>query len=183
MSVFAAAGTLGELSQWRLTNLEYQKILWVAHVLHLGRSGHRLFSDSFEAWDYGPVVPALYHAVKTHRDGVIPPFTDERLPSDSPEYQTLCDAFAMTKHLSAGQLITYTHRPGGAWEQHFVPGGRRRLISDETVKSEFAMHMVPSDAAVAWAEEMADEFAQSPATYLGPENERAFGSRVLSALC
>lgn len=183
MSVFAAAGTLGELSQWSLTQLEYQKILYVAHMLHLGRTGERLFEERFEAWDYGPVVRELYQATKAYGAMPIPSFTDERFRDDYDEYQTLVDAYTMTKHLSAGQLVSYVHRPGGAWEQHYVPGGRQRFILDETVISEFASFMAPSDAAVAWAEEMADDLETSPSTYLAPENERAFGSRVLSALC
>jgi len=181
MSVFAAAGTLGDLSEWRLTNLEMQKTLYVAQMIHLGRTKQPLFAECFEAWEYGPVVPALYHVVKQAGRDPICPFTTDRLSPGTSECHALFDAFAMTRHLTPGQLISYTHRPGGAWEQYFVPFGRSRVIPNTSIQTEFEAFMMPSDEAVAWAEEMADEVEKSPSTYLAPENERAFGSRVLSA--
>jgi uncharacterized phage-associated protein len=181
MSVFAAAGTLGELSQWRLTNLEMQKTLYVAQMIHLGRTHQPLFIESFEAWEYGPVVPALYHAVKDAGRNPIPPFTEERLAHGTSECFALIDAFAMTRHLTPSQMVNYVHRPEGAWEQFYMPFGRSNAIPNDAILGEFETYMMPSDDAVAWAEEMADDVAHNPSTYLAPANERAFGSRVLSA--
>ncbi|QZN99150.1 Panacea domain-containing protein [Chenggangzhangella methanolivorans] len=64
VSALSAARTLGELRDWTLSNLEIQKILYLAHMYHLGRTGQPLINEAFEAWDYGPVVPEVYGRAK-----------------------------------------------------------------------------------------------------------------------
>mgnify|MGYP006283548483 CR=1 FL=1 len=65
VSVLSAAKRLAARSGWTLSNLELQKILYLAHMVHLGRTdGAPLVHGLFEAWDYGPVHPDLYHRVK-----------------------------------------------------------------------------------------------------------------------
>src|SRR5260370_345624 len=44
--------------------LQMQKLLYLAQGWTLGLSGDRLFPDLIEAWEYGPVVPDIYHALK-----------------------------------------------------------------------------------------------------------------------
>ncbi|RWO77206.1 type II toxin-antitoxin system antitoxin SocA domain-containing protein [Mesorhizobium sp.] len=64
LHVLSAAKHLAKQSGWSLSNLELQKILYLAHMFYLGRTGEPLVSGHFEAWDYGPVHPDLYHRVK-----------------------------------------------------------------------------------------------------------------------
>ena len=64
ISVSAAAKRLCERSGWSLTNLKLQKLLYISHMFHLGKTGEPLVNGHFEAWDYGPVSPFLYHKVK-----------------------------------------------------------------------------------------------------------------------
>jgi len=72
ISTFAAARRVCERSNWRVTNLAIQKILYLAHMGHMGENGGaRLLASQFEAWDYGPVEPNLYHKVKFFGDGPI----------------------------------------------------------------------------------------------------------------
>lgn len=61
---FVAAKTLGYGCDWSISNLEMQKILYIAHMYYMGKFGARLISTPFEAWDYGPVHPELYHKLK-----------------------------------------------------------------------------------------------------------------------
>ena len=51
-------------SGWSLSNLELQKILYVGQMLYLGRYNEPLVNEVFEAWDYGPVLPTIYHSAK-----------------------------------------------------------------------------------------------------------------------
>lgn len=54
-----------EKGDWCLSNLKLQKILYMSQMYYMGKNnGARLVDTSFEAWDYGPVSPALYHRVK-----------------------------------------------------------------------------------------------------------------------
>lgn len=45
----------------RLTNMKLQKLLYFAQGWHIAVRGKPLFNEQIEAWDYGPVVPTVYH--------------------------------------------------------------------------------------------------------------------------
>ena len=66
-----------KMSGWTITNLKLQKILYIAHMVYVGRTdGTVLIDEMFEAWDFGPVLPNLYHRVKilvTARSGTFSP--------------------------------------------------------------------------------------------------------------
>ena len=48
-----------------ITNLSLNKLVYLAQVESLQRRGQKpLFSDEIEAWQYGPVEPAVYHLFK-----------------------------------------------------------------------------------------------------------------------
>lgn len=181
MRVFIAARTLGEASSWRLTNLQMQKILYVAHMLHMGRTGSRLIDELFEAWEFGPVLPSLYRFAKSNKNGFINPFSHvETFVEGSLERCAVEDALALTRHLSASELIRLTHRAGGAWDRLYEPGLMSISIPDHEILTEFHSHMIASQDAVSWAEKMADEIEAAPSRYLDSERKRAFRARVLS---
>ncbi len=47
------------------TNLSLNKLVYLSQVESLRcTDGTPLFSDAIEAWDYGPVEPAVYHSFK-----------------------------------------------------------------------------------------------------------------------
>mgnify|MGYP001005556689 CR=1 FL=1 len=64
ISSLSAARLACEIRNWELTNLELQKILYIAHVAHLGSLDRPLIEEPFEAWDFGPVIANLYHYIK-----------------------------------------------------------------------------------------------------------------------
>jgi uncharacterized phage-associated protein len=69
ISSIAAARHVCKMSAWPLTNLKLQKIPYLAHMVFVGRTDGRLLIDEpFEAWDFGPVLPRLYHRVKIFGD-------------------------------------------------------------------------------------------------------------------
>ncbi|MDB5411029.1 MAG: uncharacterized protein JWL84_5941 [Rhodospirillales bacterium] len=54
-----------------VTNMALNKIIYFSHGWHMALHDRPLVSVSFEAWDYGPVVPLLYHQFKGHGDQAI----------------------------------------------------------------------------------------------------------------
>ncbi|MGL5446458.1 MAG: Panacea domain-containing protein [Rhabdaerophilum sp.] len=139
VSVFSAAKQLGETSSWSLTNLEMQKILYLAHMFHLGRTnGEPLVFGHFEAWDYGPVHPDLYHRLKIFgRSAVQDVFYDAVSLKAGAERDIINEAYEQLGHIGAGRLVSATHRPNGAWHTNYVVGSKGCLIQNSEILQEF----------------------------------------------
>lgn len=136
----AAAKRMAAHSGWSLSNLELQKLLYIAHMFHLGRTGEPLVSGLFEAWDYGPVHPAVYHHVKVF--GASPVgnvFHSSADLGDTDEAKLLDQAVEQLSHLSPGKLVAITHRSGGAWERNYRPGTRGIIIPNDEILAEYKL--------------------------------------------
>ncbi|MDA1024183.1 MAG: DUF4065 domain-containing protein [Proteobacteria bacterium] len=91
----SAAKLICKLSNWSVTNLKLQKILYIAHMFHMGKNdGAPLVEGEFEAWDYGPVEPSVYKKVKMFGSDPIEDvfFGVPDVESDSLEYESLNSA-------------------------------------------------------------------------------------------
>jgi len=44
-----------------ITPLKLQKLVYFAHGWYLGFTGEPLLNEGIQAWEYGPVIPSLYH--------------------------------------------------------------------------------------------------------------------------
>ena len=51
--------------------LQMQKLVYLAQGWTLGLTASFLFREQIEAWEYGPVVPDLYHSLKAFGSGSI----------------------------------------------------------------------------------------------------------------
>ena len=47
-----------------ISNLKLQKILYFVQAAFLSIQGFPCFPDDFVAWNYGPVIPAVYYKYK-----------------------------------------------------------------------------------------------------------------------
>lgn len=139
ISVLSAARRLADQSGWTLSNLKLQKILYLAHMFYLGRtSGDPLVSGYFEAWDYGPVHPDLYHRVKVFGSNSVENiFYDNPMPPEGAERAILDEAYASLGSAGSGKLVHATHAPGGAWDINYQPGIRHCIISNEDILNEY----------------------------------------------
>ena len=109
-----------------ISNLALQKLLYFAHGHYLIRTGTPLVQGSFEAWQYGPVHPAVYNAFRCEagrpiaiRAAARNVMTGETrplaLPDDADVRQQLRDVLRSYGHLSPGRLVDITHAPKGPW--------------------------------------------------------------------
>lgn len=138
VNVLTAAKHMAERSEWSLSNLQLQKLIYLAHMFYLGRTGRPLVHGSFEAWDYGPVHPQLYHVAKVFgSDPVRDVFGPVGDISGTPEGNILDEAYDALGHTRPGQLVNATHKAGGAWDVNYIPGARRIIIPNEDILSEF----------------------------------------------
>lgn len=137
--VLEAAKRLARRSGWSLSNLELQKILYLAHMFYLGRTGEPLVGGSFQAWDYGPVHPTLYHHAKVFGSSPVENIfrSVPDLADETPEARILDEAFDELSDNRPGQLVAATHRSGGAWDRNYVPAARHVIIPNDQILEEY----------------------------------------------
>lgn len=120
-----------------VSNLQLQKILYFAQRDYIrSHNGNVLFPDSFEAWQYGPVVPSVYRSYSIfggspifkaaeYRDFNI--FVGKREPIekvDGIELDSVAETYRKWGFLPAWQLVESTHKPGGAWDSVYNRDGK-----------------------------------------------------------
>lgn len=138
--VLSAAHTVCQLRDWTVSNLELQKILYIAHMFHLGTTdGQPLILEPFEAWEYGPVVPALYRRARAFGSEPVRNVFhwDAAIRDGTTEYKMLKEASEATKTMKAGRLVSVTHWPDGAWAKCYRSGERGIIIPNHLILEEF----------------------------------------------
>lgn len=128
-----------EAGNWRVTNLQLQKILYLSQMFYLGLEGERLIDSVFEAWDLGPVEPNVYRQVRQFGASPIEDvFWDARaFKKDDKRRRLLSDACRDLLSLRPGELVEITHWEKGAWAKNYVPGIGRTRIPDADIIEEF----------------------------------------------
>jgi uncharacterized phage-associated protein len=94
-----------------LSNLKLQKLCYYGQgFLAAMRSGLPLFGETIEAWDHGPVVPALYHKFKVHGASPIPAPRDfDANVINEDDREALSDIHEYYGQFSAWRLRNMTH--------------------------------------------------------------------------
>jgi len=92
-----------------VTNLKLQKILYFIEAYSLSVNGKSLFSDSIEAWEYGPVIPNVYHQFKSQGSS---PIIDKNVTvkMDKKTADLISGVWETFNKYSASRLVDITHR-------------------------------------------------------------------------
>jgi uncharacterized phage-associated protein len=128
-----------ELSKWRLSNLEANKLLYFAHMISLGRSGGKepLVNELFQAWDYGPVLPGAYHHAKMFGSKPVKPFAF-RSAGPLPEWDCVFDeTLKIMGNLTSSQLVAESHWQDGAWARYYRPNSKGIEIPNGAILEEY----------------------------------------------
>lgn len=137
-----------------LTQMQLQKLVYIAHGWNLAIGGHPLTLDDPEAWEYGPVYRELRGALRSYgRDPVtrkiknaefIPgafdddPDADAVASLDDTERQVIDRVFVDYGGFHAFQLSALTHKPGTPWTTVYSDGaGKFAKISADKIKNHF----------------------------------------------
>lgn len=139
MKALQAAKTACEASGWTITNLQLQKILYIAHMVHLGRTGRPLVDDEyFEAWDYGPVLPTVYRHVSGFGSRPIANvFATIPDPSNDDERRSIDSAVKKLASIEPFRLVKILHDDRSAWQNHYDQHRRDNIIPDEAIANEY----------------------------------------------
>jgi len=111
-----------------ITPMKLQKLTYYCHAEFLAATGRPLVAQEFEAWDYGPVIPGLFHEFKsfgreaiTSRAMRFDPISARRQhveSADLGEFQPLIrQAFALYVGYSASALSRMSHVESGPWSE------------------------------------------------------------------
>lgn len=135
-----------------LTNMQMQKLPYIAHGWALALRGEPLVAQSPEAWKYGPVYPELYDALKQYGPGDVTDYIHEndanpfceirgqRVTANlNDEERRLIDAvWNNYKNKSGFMLSTLTHQPGTPWTTTYQNGnGRHNIINDDLIRQHY----------------------------------------------
>ncbi|MBS7217743.1 MAG: DUF4065 domain-containing protein [[Clostridium] spiroforme] len=111
-----------------ISNLKLQKVLYFVQAEFLvGTPDHRAcFLDPIEAWDFGPVVPSVYHQYKIYGSGIIPsdnndilkPYYDRISEDDQEMINNIVEA---TFDYTASELVNLTHNQA-PWKDAYRKG-------------------------------------------------------------
>lgn len=124
--------------------MKLQKLLYFVYRDYLKKTGEPLFSERFEAWPYGPVLPSIYDEFKSFHGKPITKFAKNADGSASIISSTASGAQGVVysiasvwekyKNYSGIDLSCITHRKGSAW---YMASARHELMLDsEEIKEE-----------------------------------------------
>lgn len=123
-----------------LTPMQLMKLVYIAHGWSLGLRDVDLFRNRIEAWQYGPVMPDLYHATKQFGRNPIPldrVGDENQIPVSFDDACFLRDVFDKYGHLSGIQLSYLTHQSGTPWDEVYEPGVSQIEIPDRLIKGHY----------------------------------------------
>ena len=134
-----------------LTAMQLQKLCYLSHGFSLALFDKPFTNDKIEAWDYGPVYPDLYDAVKRYGGAPIAELIHQSNWAEKEEVRgpvMKADLSADERELTetvwkdygsfeAFQLSALTHEDDSPWAKVYRPGQRNLVIEDSLIKSYF----------------------------------------------
>lgn len=126
-------------SEQRLSNLtpmKLQKLLYFAQSWHLALNHAPLIDESFHRWQYGPVIPSLYHDFKEYGANPIVNYGGHFIvqngqfvkaypivQDNDPAWNFIDKIIDVYGNFSGPQLSELTHQSNSAWAKSGPPDG------------------------------------------------------------
>ena len=124
-----------------LTPLQLIKLVYIAHGWSLHFSpATPLLNEPTQAWQYGPVVPSLYSAVRGYGSSPIAsPLKGDTDPQEIDEQSKnlIAAVFNAYAHYSGVQLSSMTHQPDTPWFRAWNEAGRNAVIGNDAIKEHY----------------------------------------------
>ena len=110
---------LAERSGQKLTNMQLQKLVFLAHGVALALTDNALTFHNIHAWQWGPVIPQLYKRFSAYGSAPITApaaCQDEPIKDGSTEAQIVNLVWEKFGGFSGPKLSAITHEPGSPWD-------------------------------------------------------------------
>tara|TARA_R110002050_G_scaffold224978_1_gene360855 strand:+ start:68 stop:544 length:477 start_codon:yes stop_codon:yes gene_type:complete len=122
-----------------LTPMQLLKLVYIAHGWMLGLYGRPLINEEIQAWQYGPVIPRLYNAIRKYRsmpvDAPIPDRTAASLADD--EDSIIRQVYEIYGGLTGPALSRITHADGTPWALTYEPGAFGVVIPNDIIEDHY----------------------------------------------
>jgi uncharacterized phage-associated protein len=119
-----------------LTNMQLQKLVYIAHGYSLALLGEPLFRDKVYAWQFGPVVPSLYDELKQYGAGQVkkPLYTETpKIEEEGPDWKVIRGVWNSYGKYTGPQLSALTHKPNTPWDETRGSGSFKVEIPNRTI--------------------------------------------------
>lgn len=130
--------------------MHLQKLVFIAHGWSMAVNNEELVDESFLAWEFGPVAPGLYQALRKfgpnpvtrliHRGEDTPTPDDDGDVAQSDfaksEMDIIDQIWTEFKQYQAFQLSALTHKPNSPWDRAYKRG-KNSVISNNSIKDYF----------------------------------------------
>ena len=137
-----------------LTNMQLQKLPYIAHGWALALMGSGLVRESPKAFPYGPVYPRLYDALKRYGSGEVRDYirTNDVSPASNfsasrgeplfeelskDEMELIDSVWKAYKTFHAYSLSEMTHGQDSPWTIATRDGGPYSVITDDIIKAHY----------------------------------------------
>lgn len=121
-----------------ISPMRLQKLIYISHGWMLALLDKPLFSDTPEAWQYGPVVPSVYQQYKKFGGNAISAIPDREPQGFSPDEKNLMEkVWEAYKGFTAIQLSALTHQPKTPWAITRELVGPGAAISNDLIKDHY----------------------------------------------
>ena len=145
------------MSDWSLTNLELQRMLYISNMLYLGKYEKPLVEGCFQARIYGPVHVQLYEKVKEYGLSPIPSisfelgFLDKRLNKilnkvrdlDNSKHKNEIEILDKVIKMFPNRgfpLAEATHHENSAWRSKYVSNKNVIIDKSDMIKEYATTH-------------------------------------------
>lgn len=118
-----------------LTPMQLLKLVYIAQGWMLAKYGRTLFDEQVQAWQYGPVVPSVYQAIKQFGSSPVASVDAPDVEFNEDERKVM-DFVTRTYGKATGiALSTATHQPGTPWSQTWAVAAKSTPISNDLIRS------------------------------------------------
>ena len=123
-----------------LTPMQILKLVYMAHGWMLGLVGRPLIKEEVEAWQYGPVIPELYNAIRRHKSQpVSEPIQGADGNLDADEQHIIDQVYQIYGQRSGPALSRLTHQPDSPWAKVYRRGSFGLEIPNDLIEDHYAM--------------------------------------------
>ncbi len=121
-----------------LTPMQVLKLVYIAHGWMLGLYGRPLIRDEVQAWQYGPVIPVLYNAMRDYGGApVTAQLRAEREDFTEFESDIISQTYAEYGAKSGPALSRLTHADGTPWDLTYRPGAFGIVIPTDLIEDHY----------------------------------------------